>query len=102
MRVTENPTAPNNPAAGKAGVVPRFAIGHQFRFTQTALVFLALGWAGCTTPHMRLYEGAPRGRAEIAVLKIQWNFVKPSARIETIDGTPVEKGRIYSLHKQSR
>jgi hypothetical protein len=68
----------------------------QVRFTQAALVLLALGWAGCTTPHMRLYEGPPRGRAEIAVLKVQWHLAEPSARIETIDGAPVEKGRAFA------
>src|SRR5687768_15977572 len=68
----------------------------QVRFTQTALVFLALAWAGCTTPQARLYEGSPRERAEVAVLKVQWTRSGPSARIETIDGRPVEKGRAFA------
>ena len=72
----------------------------QVRFTQIALAFLALGWAGCTTPHARLYEGSPRERAEIAVLKVQWTRSGPSARIETIDGRPVEKGRAFAQNIQ--
>lgn len=47
---------------------------------------------------MRLYEGPPRGRAEVAVLKIQWKATGHSARIETIDGKPVEKGRAFALN----
>ncbi len=70
------------------------------RFAQIALVFLTLGWAGCTTPHARLYEGPPRRCAEIAVLKVQWKLLEPSARIETIDGAPVEKGRVFAKNIQ--
>jgi hypothetical protein len=45
---------------------------------------------------MRLYQGSPRRSAEVAVLKVQWKLLEPSARIETIDGTPVEKGRAFA------
>src|SRR5688572_2456359 len=72
----------------------------QVRFRQTALGFLALAWAGCTTPHARLYEGPPREPAEVAVLKVQWTRSGPSARIETIDGRPVEKGRAFAQNIQ--
>lgn len=70
------------------------------RFAQPVLVFLMMGLVGCTTAHTRLYEGSPRGHADIALLKIQWSLVEPSARIETIDGTPVEKGRAFAKNIQ--
>jgi hypothetical protein len=68
------------------------------RFTQLTLIFLALGGAGFTTANMRLYEGPPRERAGVAVLKVQWKATGHSARIETIDGKPVEKGRAFALN----
>src|SRR3954468_24179973 len=67
-------------------------------FTQQALILLALGCAGCTTANKRLYEGPPRERAEVAVLKVQWKATGHSARIETVDGKPVEKGRAFALN----
>ena len=70
----------------------------QTPFTQLALILLALGCAGCTTANKRLYEGPPRERAEVAVLKVQWKAMGHSARIETIDGKPVEKGRAFALN----
>jgi hypothetical protein len=70
----------------------------QNRFTQLALILLALGCAGCTTANKRLYEGPPRERAGVAVLKVQWKATGHSARIETIDGKPVEKGRAFALN----
>jgi hypothetical protein len=70
----------------------------QNRFTQLGLIFFVLGCAGCTTANKRLYEGPPRERAGVAVLKIQWNAMGDSARIETIDGKPVEKGRAFALN----
>jgi len=66
--------------------------------TQLALILLALGCAGCTTANKRLYEGPPRERAEVAVLKVQWKATGHSARIETIDDQPVEKGRAFALN----
>lgn len=68
------------------------------RFTQLVLILLTLGCAGCTTANKRLYDGPPRDRAEVAVLKVQWNAMGHSARIETFDGQPVEKGRAFALN----
>jgi len=62
------------------------------------LFVLAIGFTGCTTSHMRLYDGATRTSAEVAVLKVQWKALHHSARIETIDGKNVEKGRLMSLN----
>jgi hypothetical protein len=70
----------------------------QNRFTLLALIFLALGCAACSTPNMHLYEGPPHERAALAVLKVQWKATGPSARIETLDGKPVEKGRAFALN----
>ena len=67
-------------------------------FTQLALILLALGCGGCTTANKRLYEGPPRERAGVGVLKVQWKPMGHSARIETIDGKPVEKGRALALN----
>jgi hypothetical protein len=70
----------------------------QNRFTKLTLIFLALACAGCTTANMRLYDGPPREHAEVAVLKVQRKAMGDSARIETIDGKPVEKGRAFALN----
>src|SRR5688500_5776516 len=70
----------------------------QDRLTWLTLVLLALGWTGCTTATKRLYEGPPRDRAEVAVLKVQWKATGNSARIHTLDGKPVEKGRAFALN----
>ena len=48
------------------------------------------------TRHMRLYEGPARPLAEVAVLKVQWSAAKGCARIQTLDGQPVEKGRAFA------
>jgi hypothetical protein len=64
----------------------------QYRSTPIALIALALVWSGCATTQMRLYDGPARESAEVAVLKVQWEVFEPSARIKTVDGTPVEKG----------
>jgi len=70
----------------------------QPQFLYLALISLALICAGCTTPHMRLYDGPSQSGAETAVLKIQWKLFEPSARIQSIDGRPVEKGRAFALN----
>jgi hypothetical protein len=70
----------------------------QTPFIKLVLILLALGCAGCTTANKRLYEGPPRERAGVAVLKVQWKATGHSARIETIDEKPVEKGRAFALN----
>jgi hypothetical protein len=54
------------------------------------LICFVLGSAGCVTPRFRGYEGSPRSNAEIAVVKVQFEFFKPSARIESIDGRLIQ------------
>jgi hypothetical protein len=61
-------------------------------------MLLMLGCAGCTTANKQLYEGLPREKGGVAVLEVQWNVIGDSARIETIDGKPVEKGRAFALN----
>jgi hypothetical protein len=70
----------------------------QARLAQLTLLFLVLGCAGCATPHMRLYDGPARASAETAVLKIQWNPLGPSARIESINGKSLQKGRVFAVN----
>jgi hypothetical protein len=52
------------------------------------------------TQHARLYEGPPKGSTEVALLKLQWTTSGNYARIESMDGKPVEKGRVFKLNIQ--
>jgi hypothetical protein len=70
----------------------------QRRFAPLALMLFVFGCAGCVTADKRLYDGPPRERGGIALLKVQWSALGDSARIETIDGKPVEKGRLFALN----
>ena len=47
----------------------------------------ALALLGCTKPLPRLYPGDPRPRAEVAILRHETGFMKPSVFFDRIDGT---------------
>src|SRR5437899_1436293 len=58
-----------------------------------AIVSIALGCTGCATAgrHVRWYDGPSRNPTEMSVLKVQSEFLQPSAIVYSIDGTSIQK-----------
>ena len=73
----------------------------RFLLLRTVLVCLSFSLVGCATTQVRWYDGPPRSRDEIAVLKAQHEMWGESAFVKSIDGTPMGKGkyRWYNPHE---
>ena len=62
------------------------------------IVCFSLALTGCATTYVRWYDGPPRNRDEIAVLKAQYEMWGESAFVKSIDGTPLGKGKLRNAN----
>jgi hypothetical protein len=62
---------------------------------RATLVCLSLVLSGCaSTYHVRWYDGPPRATNEVALVKVQFEFMGEVAQVKSIDGTPHGTGKL--------